>query len=75
MRVLIEVAFLMSGLIAAYVIAWLAAWSYPRATDDIWLVAYVAMAAVVLMGIGPMRNALAADRAKLNRSGNQTNHD
>lgn len=75
MRVLIEVAFLMSGLIAAYVIAWLAAWSYPRATDDIWLVAYVAMAAVVLMGIGPMRNALAADRTKLNRSGDETNHD
>ena len=34
MRVLIEVAFLTSGLIAAYVIAWLAAWSYPRATDE-----------------------------------------
>jgi membrane protein implicated in regulation of membrane protease activity len=67
MRVLIEVAFLVAGLIAAAVIAGLAAWSYPRATDDIWLVAYAAMAAVLLMGIGPIRRAYLEDRAKLSR--------
>jgi type IV secretory pathway TrbD component len=66
-RVLIEVLHIVAGLIAAVVIASLAAWSYRRATDDIWLVAYVAMVAVVLMGIGPLRRAYAQDRAHLDR--------
>jgi type IV secretory pathway TrbD component len=64
-RVLIEVLHIIAGLIAAVVIASLAAWSYRRATNDIWLVAYVAMVAVVAMGIGPLRRAYAADRARL----------
>ena len=52
MRVLIEVVHIAIGLIAATAIGWAAAWSYPRATQDIWLVTFVAMALVVLMG-GP----------------------
>jgi hypothetical protein len=67
MRVLIEVAHIAIGLIAAALIAWAAAWSYPRATGDIWLVTFVAMALVVLMGIRPIRRAYAIDRAKLER--------
>lgn len=67
MRVLIEVVHIVIGLIAAVLIAWAAAWSYPRATQDIWLVTFVAMALVVLMGIGPIRRAYAIDRAKLSR--------
>jgi len=67
MRVLIEVAHIAIGLIAAALIAAAAAWSYPRATGDIWLVTFVAMALVVLMGIGPIRRAYAIDRAKLAR--------
>ena len=59
MRLLIEVIHIALGLIAAMVIASLAAWSYPRATDDIWLVAYACMAAVVVMGLGPVRRAWA----------------
>ena len=66
MRVLIEVFHLVAGLFAAMLIASLAAWSYPLAKHDIWLVTYVAMVAVVVMGIGPLRRAYAADRAKLN---------
>jgi hypothetical protein len=66
-RVLIEVAHIAIGLIAAALIAAAAAWSYPRATQDIWLVTWVAMALVVLMGIGPIRRAYAVDRAKLGR--------
>nr|WP_211091153.1 hypothetical protein [Sphingomonas sp. S2M10] len=62
---MIEVIHIVVGLIAAVVIASLAAWSYRRATHDIWLVAYVAMVAVVAMGIGPLRRAYAEDRAKL----------
>jgi hypothetical protein len=65
MRVLIEVVHIVIGLIAAALIAAAAAWSYPRATDDIWLVAYVCMIAVVLMGIGPVRKAYARDKAML----------
>lgn len=68
MRVLIEVVHIVIGLIAAVLIAAAAAWSYPRATQDIWLVTWVAMALVVLMGIGPIRRAYAIDRAKLRRA-------
>ncbi len=67
MRVLIEVVHIAIGLIAATLIATAAAWSYPRATNDIWLVAYVCMVAVVLMGIEPVRKAFAIDKAKLAR--------
>jgi predicted membrane channel-forming protein YqfA (hemolysin III family) len=66
-RVLIEVVHIAIGLIAAALIAWAAAWSYPRATGDIWLVTFVAMGLVVLMGIGPIRRAYAVDRATLDR--------
>jgi hypothetical protein len=72
MRVLIEVAHIVIGLIAATLIAWAAAWSYPRATGDIWLVTFVAMGLVVLMGIGPIRRAYAIDRAKLDRKPKDT---
>ncbi len=64
MRVLVELLHIVAGLLAAMVIASLAAWSYRRATNDIWLVAYVAMVAVVVMGIGPLRRAYAADHAR-----------
>lgn len=65
MRVLIEVLHIVVGLLAALLIAALAAWSYPLAKHDIWLVTYVAMAAVVAMGVGPVRRAYLADKAKL----------
>jgi type IV secretory pathway TrbD component len=65
MRVLIETAFIISGLVASVVIASLAAWSYPLGKNDIWLVAYAAMVIIVLMGIGPLRRAYAEDRARL----------
>ena len=68
MRVLIETIHIAVGLIAAAASAWAAAWSYPRATGDIWLVAYVCMVAVVAMGIGPLRKAYAADRAGLKKT-------
>ena len=65
MRVLIEVVHIAIGLVVAALIATAAAWSYPRATDDIWLVAFGCMIAVVLMGVGPVRKAIAEDKAKL----------
>lgn len=71
-RVAIEVAHILIGLIAAALIGWAAAWSYPRATDDIWLVAFACMAAVVLMGIGPVRRAYVLDPATLDRKTGDT---
>jgi hypothetical protein len=65
MRVLIEVLHIAAGLIAAALLAAAAAWSYPLARADIWLVAYVGMATVVLMGIGPIRRAFEIDRERL----------
>jgi hypothetical protein len=65
MRVLIEVLHIVAGIFAAILIASLAAWSYPLARSDIWLVAYAAMAALVLMGVGPIRRAYAEDRKAL----------
>ena len=62
MRVLIEVLHILAGIFAAMLIASLAAWSYPLAKHDIWWVAYAAMFAVVLMGVGPIRRARAEDR-------------
>ncbi len=65
MRVLIEVLHIAVGLAAAALIASLAAWSYPLARNDIWLVTGVAMVAVIAMGVGPLRRAWAIDRARL----------
>lgn len=65
MRVLVEVLHIVSGLAAALLIAALCTWSYPLAEDDIWLTAYVAMIAVVLMGIGPIRRAYEEDKATM----------
>jgi hypothetical protein len=65
MRVLIEVLHIIVGISAAVLIAKLSVWSYPLAEKDIWLVAFVAMGAVVLMGVGPMRRAYAEDRATI----------
>ena len=78
MRVLIEVLHITVGLFAAMLIAALSTWSYPLAEKDIWLVAYVAMAAVVLMGVGPIRRAYDEDRATMNaatRGGAQADSD
>ena len=72
MRVLLEVVHIAVGLAAALLIGGLAAWSYPLAKQDIWHVTYAAMAAVVLMGIGPLRRAFAVDRAKLRRKDTAT---
>ncbi|RYD54230.1 MAG: hypothetical protein EOP60_08215 [Sphingomonadales bacterium] len=68
MRVLIEVLHIAVGLAAAVLVGSLSAWAYPLARQDIWLVTYLAMIAIVAMGIGPLRRAYAVDRAKLNKA-------
>ncbi|MES2444284.1 MAG: hypothetical protein V4574_15765 [Pseudomonadota bacterium] len=61
-RSVIEILHIVAGVFAAMLIASFAAWSYPLAKHDIWLVAYAAMVAVVAMGLGPIRRAADADR-------------
>jgi hypothetical protein len=75
MRVLIEVLHIVVGIFAAMLIAALATWSYGQAERDIWLVAYAAMGAVVLMGIGPIRRAYEADRASMMQGGHRGDPD
>ena len=72
MRLLIEIASIVAGLIVACVIASYSAWAYPRGAADIWLVAYVCMGMTVLLGIGSVRRALRRDRETLRRNGTAT---
>ncbi|QIG82008.1 hypothetical protein G5C33_16885 [Sphingosinithalassobacter tenebrarum] len=60
---MIEALHIIAGLLATVVIAWIAAWSYVPGERDIWITAVAAMAAVIAMGVNPMRRAWAADKA------------
>ena len=62
-RTLIEVLWIVAGVIGAAVFAALATWSVPAARGSIWGVAYGSMVVLVLMGVGPVRQAWARDRA------------
>ena len=73
-RVVLEIVHILIGIFAAALIAAAAAWSYPRATDDIWLVAYACMAAVVVMGLGPVRRAWAHDGTTLTPNAEDAAH-
>lgn len=61
-RTLVEVLHIALGMGGAGVIASLEAWSLPHSAPVIWRVALVAMAAVALMGVRPLRLAWRADR-------------
>lgn len=64
MRVLVEALHIAAGISVALLIGALSAWAYPLAAHDVWVVTAVAIGCVVLMGIGPMRRAMAADLDK-----------
>jgi len=69
-RTLYELLHIAAGLVGTALLASGAAWGVPGARYDIWLVAYIAMAVVALMGVRPLRLAWRADReAKRVRSG------
>ncbi len=63
MRVLTEALHIAAGIAVALLIGALSAWAYPLAARDVWLVTAVAIACVVIMGIGPMRRAMTTDRS------------
>ena len=64
MRVLTEALHIAAGIAVALLIGALSAWAYPLAARDVWLVTAVAIVCVVIMGIGPMRRAMATDRTR-----------
>lgn len=51
MRVLIEIVVLALGLGVAYGLGRLSAWSFPPGANDIWMITWVAMAVVVVLGV------------------------
>ncbi|MBR0552229.1 hypothetical protein [Stakelama marina] len=67
MRVLIEILFLIGGLIAALTLGYASAWAYPIGTRDIWLVTDAAMVVIVAMGVAPIWRAYRLDRARLRK--------
>lgn len=62
MRVLVEALHIAAGIAVALLIAALCAWAYPLAERDVWTVTGVAIVAIILLGVGPMRRAYAAER-------------
>ena len=62
MRVLVEALHIAAGIAVALLIGAVASWAYPLAERDVWLVTAGAIVCIVLMGIGPMRRAMAAGR-------------
>ncbi|WP_315764414.1 hypothetical protein [Sphingomonas sp. Y38-1Y] len=57
LRVLIEVLHVVAGVLAALLIGGAAAWAYPVGKANIWLVTYVSIGVVVLLGIRPVLRA------------------
>lgn len=75
MRVLVEALHIAAGIAAALLIAALCAWAYPLAARDVWTVTGVAILCIMLLGVGPLRRAAAADRAKRDPAIQRSNDD
>jgi hypothetical protein len=61
-QTLTELIHLVAGLVATWALATLAAWGVPGAGVAIWWTALGCAAAVLLMGVAPLREAWRADR-------------
>jgi len=61
---LVEVLHIAAGLAAAAALTYAAAWAYPLGREVIWWCGAGAMVATVVMGLGPLRRAHAADRGR-----------
>lgn len=62
-KTLIEVAHIAAGIALALVMAWGMAWAVPLAKLDIWAVDIVSIVIILIMGVQPVREAMAADKA------------
>ena len=63
-RTAIELLHILAGLAAAAALTKAIAWSYPLGATTAWWCGGAAMVATVLMGVGPLRRAWAADKAR-----------
>ena len=63
-RTRIELFFMAAGLLVAYLLTRVCAWSYPLGAHVVWWCGSAAMVATVLMGLGPLRRAWRADMAE-----------
>jgi hypothetical protein len=61
-RTVIELLHVAAGLLAAAAIAAAAAWAYRPGAEVIWWCGGAAQLVTILLGIGPLRRAWAADR-------------
>lgn len=62
-KTLIELAHIAAGIALALGMAWAMAWAVPLAKLDIWAVDIVSIVIILIMGVQPVREAMAADRA------------
>ncbi len=62
-KTLIELAHIAAGIVLALVMAWGMAWAVPLAKLDIWAVDIVSIVIILIMGVQPVREAMAADKA------------
>ncbi len=65
-RLLTEILHVVAGLVAAWAIGSLSAWAYPLGRRDIWLVTWVSMVVVTILGIRQIQRAMADERAVAN---------
>ncbi len=63
-RLLTEIFHVVAGIVVAWTIGSLSAWSYPLGRRDIWLVTWVSMAVVAVLGGRQIQRAMADERAK-----------
>ncbi len=62
-KTLIELAHIAAGIALALGMAWAMAWAVPLAKLDIWAVDIVSIVIILIMGVQPVREAMAADKA------------
>ena len=62
-KTLIELAHIAAGIVLALAMAWGMAWAVPLAKLDIWAVDIVSIVIILIMGVQPVREAMAADKA------------
>ena len=62
-KTLIEFVHIAAGIGLALVMAWAMAWAVPLAKLDIWAVDLVSIVVILIMGVQPVREAMAADKA------------
>jgi hypothetical protein len=58
LRVIVELCYVLAGVLAALAIGAAAAWSYPVGRANVWLVTYASIGVVILLGIRPVMRAM-----------------